>query len=116
MKLKASKRDFKGANVLKVGYCKIQFLYPERDAFAYSSGVYGWACDYYKANDFYVSTGYNPIGKETPETHKVCQRYNQLASQVFSINTNISYDERVKYLSQLQLEFAREIRIVMNWY
>ena len=112
MKLKASKRDFKSERVLKVGYCKVQFLFNERDAFAYSSGIYGWACDYHKADGFYVSTGYNPIGKETPETHKVCQRYDQLAREIKSYD----YNERMEQLNQLRLAFAREIRILMNWY
>jgi len=112
MKLKATKRDFKGERVLKVGYCKVQFLFPERDAFAYSSGVYGWACDYFKADGFYVSTGYNPIGTLLPDTHKVCEKYDALASEVFK---ELNYNQRINQLTQLRLAFSKEIKSLLGW-
>jgi hypothetical protein len=62
MKIQTTKKSFKGLNVLHVGYCKLQHLLKHRQPFAYSVGVYGWACDYYQLNGFIVSTGYQPIG------------------------------------------------------
>ena len=31
--------------------------------FAYSSGAYGWNCDYYDIDGVCISTGYRPIGR-----------------------------------------------------
>jgi hypothetical protein len=112
MKLQATKQTFKGERVLWVGYCKLQYLLMQNKPFAYSSGVYGWACDYYDLGDgFYISTGYNPIGVGKNETYEICKRYDTLASEIKSID----YTERMEQLNQLQLAFAKEIKSVLGW-
>ena len=49
--------------VLTVGYCELEYLLNYSNAFAYSAGVYGWACNYYTPSDKFrgvcLATGYN---------------------------------------------------------
>ena len=70
MKLKTTKkqiRDNTRGNLYSVGYCELQHLLRYANPFAYSSGVNGWACDYYELSvdgqRVIISTGYQPIGK-----------------------------------------------------
>lgn len=70
MKLKTTKKQIRentGDNLYSVGYCELQHLLRYENPFAYSSGVNGWACDYYELSvdgqRVIISTGYQPIGK-----------------------------------------------------
>ena len=64
MKLKATKRSIReGYNkIVNVGYCDLQALLNYKEPFAYSAGLYGWACDYYDIDGVCISSGYQPIG------------------------------------------------------
>jgi len=66
MKLKTTKSAIKNGfnTVISIGYCSAQYLLYYKNPFAYSSGVYGWACDYYEIGNKCISTGYSPIGKD----------------------------------------------------
>ena len=70
MKLKTTKKQIKENtydNLYAVSYCDFQYLLRFENAFAYSTGVNGWACDYYELEfdnrKIIISTGYSPIGK-----------------------------------------------------
>ena len=65
MKLKTTKSAIKNGfnTVISIGYCSAQYLLYYKNPFAYSSGVYGWACDYYEIGNKCISTGYSPIGE-----------------------------------------------------
>lgn len=64
MKIKTTKKAVKNhfSKVIALGYCDMQRLLSYFRAFGYSSGVYGWSCDYYEFGDVCISTGYSPIG------------------------------------------------------
>ena len=68
MKLQTTKKAIKNNfnTVISIGYCDAQYLLWFKNPFAYSVGVYGWACDYYQINNVCISTGYNPIGERVP--------------------------------------------------
>ena len=105
MKIKALKKEFKDQNVLKVGYCKLQYLLNYKDPFAYSSGVYGWACDYYNIDGVIISTGYNPIGKQVKTD--ILEHYNAQALKVLN-NVNIEYQQKTKLLDNLLNDFIND--------
>lgn len=54
--------------IIKVPYCKLQYVLEEREAVYYNTGVYGWNYDVYSFNfgsyKIAICTGYRPIGKE----------------------------------------------------
>ena len=61
-------RENYGSRILSIGYCAAQALLRYETPFAYSSGVYGWNCDYYDIDGVCISTGYRPIGKSVDYT------------------------------------------------
>ena len=65
-KKKVTKKAIKSrfSNIYNVGYCHIQSLLRYSEPFAYSSGAYGWSCDYYDLGGGVVlSSGYSCIGQ-----------------------------------------------------
>ena len=92
MKLKTTKRQIRknthSKNLLSVGYCDMQYLLMFKDAFAYSAGVNGWACDYYEVEynnqNYVISTGYNPIGLQLD--YYLVKDYEVLARDIMNIS------------------------------
>ena len=86
MKFKATKKEFSGYQVIKVLNGKLQTLLKYVSPVAYSAGVHGWSCDYYKlynAKDtrvIYISTGYSPIGLEVD--YKVIKSFEDRAQKL----------------------------------
>ena len=108
MKLKSNKKGFKGLDVLKVGYCKLQYLLNYKDAFAYSSGAHGWACDYYDIDGVIISTGYNPIGKQTKS--EIVEHYEKIARKTLS-NYNLNHEDKTQLLDNLLKDFLNDANI-----
>lgn len=106
MKFKISKKEIKNKykNVIKVGYCEAQNLLSCEDAFAYSSGVNGWACDYYDIDGVIISTGYAPIGKEAD--YNIIKKYNNEAR---ALDYCASYEEYKNNLKKMTKEFIDEV-------
>ena len=106
MKIKTTKKSFKGKRVLRVGYAKLQHLLKDRDAFAYSSGVYGWACDYYHLNGFIVSTGYQPTGSRID--YATLEEYDNTAREILN-NTETDHETKTLQLETLINDFEGDI-------
>ena len=70
MKLKTTNKQIRANfnTVLSIGYCDAQYLLSYKKPFAYSSGTYGWGCDFYETNNVCISTGYRPIGEKLDYT------------------------------------------------
>ena len=107
MKLKASKKEFKGLNVLRVGYCKLQYLLQYKQPFAYSSGVNGWSCDYYDLDGVIISTGYQPIGKQV--NNEAVATYEDIARKVSS--GALDYKEKEKLIDNLIKDFVNDSNV-----
>lgn len=107
MKLKTTKTEIKNnfTNIVKVGYCDIQYLTYYKNPFAYSSGTYGWSCDYYNIDNICLSTGYNPIGENV--SYKLIQKYEFKAQKIVN-DFNINYDLKVKKVNKLLTEFINK--------
>ena len=99
-----TKKDIKnrGNKVLKLGYCKLQNLLGHYvEPFAYSSGTYGWSCDYYNIDGVIISTGYDPIGEEV--SGDLVREYENK-----EISYNLPYEKRQKQGSKLLAEFIKK--------
>ena len=105
MKLKTTKKQIKdnSRQILSVGYCALQSLLRYESPFAFSAGVYGWACDYYNINGVVISTGYQPIG--TPPNYSMMAEYETKAQQINS-DYSIKYDDQKAQTTTLLNEFV----------
>lgn len=82
MKLKTTKKEIKEGfyRIISIGYCDAQYLLSEEKPFAYSAGVYGWACDYYDIDGICISTGYSPLSEKNMKyDYKLVKEYEEKA-------------------------------------
>ena len=69
--------------ILSIGYCDAQSLLAFESPVAYSSGAYGWCCDYYYIGDVVVSTGYSPISsKNMRKDYDLVKQYEEKARKL----------------------------------
>lgn len=108
MKLKTTKTQIKNnfVKIYSIGYCDIQYLTYYKNPFAYSSGVNGWACDYYEIENVCLSTGYNPIGQNVD--YKILREY-ELKAQKITLDYNKDYKTREKKVNKLLIEFIKTL-------
>ena len=108
MKVKTTKKSVKNAfiNVYSIGYCNAQNLLQGISPFAYSSGNYGWSCDYYEIEGICISTGYNPIGENV--NYDLVRKYDKKAKTILD-NYNIDYQKRKNKVNKLLTKFINEI-------
>ena len=109
MKLKTTKTQVKNYynNIYSIGSCEAEFLLQGITPFAYSSGVYGWACDYYEIENVCISTGYNPIGERI--NYKLVREYDNKARAILD-NYNIDYQKRKNKVNKLLIKFINELK------
>ena len=107
MKLKTTKNQIKNSfvNVLSLGYCELQYLTYYKNPFAYSSGINGWACDYYNIDNVCLSTGYSPIGANVD--YKLVRKY-ELKAQKIVLDYNTDYKLREKRVNKLLNDFVNK--------
>lgn len=98
MKREVTKNEIRRTEdrILCVTYCGLQNLLSSENAFAYSTRVEGWACDYYHIpRNICVSTGYSPIGKHID--------YNLICSETWM------WEQRKPRLDALLADFAGDV-------
>ena len=95
--------------VVKFGYCEIQTLLHGKEPIAYSSGVYGWNCDYYSTLYpwIVICTGYRPTGNRVLEYGR--STYYEEQAQKIEYDYSIPYEERSKKLEKLFIQFCKEL-------
>ena len=105
MKLQTTKTNIRNNfhTVLTVGYCELEYLLNHSNAFAYSAGVYGWACDYYTPSDKFrgvcIATGYNVDrlgGKRV--SYELVKEYEQKACEMVNDYSQINKREALNNL------------------
>lgn len=108
MKLKTTKKQVRNyySKIYSIGYCQAQNLLEGVTPFAYSSGNYGWSCDYYEIEDTCISTGYSPIGKSVD--FDLLRKYDKKANEIRS-NYNIDYQKRKNKINKLLVKFINEL-------
>ena len=83
-KIKATKTEMRhNYKILSIGYCDMQYLLNYQNPVAYSSGSYGWSCDYYDIKGIIISTGYSPIStKNMKDNYKLIREYEDKAREL----------------------------------
>ena len=107
-KYKTSMKAIKANNskVINIGYCAAQNLLWFNEATAYSSGVYGWNCNFHQIDgNTVIATGYR-VGKLTSYT--IVEDYDNKAAQIIS-NKNISWDDKKSQVNNLLEKFVKEV-------
>ena len=100
MKLQTTKKQIKNnfSTVISIGYCSAQYLLYYKSPFAYSAGIYGWACDYYQIGAKCISTGYSPIGANLD--YSKLHEYENKAQKIIN-DYSLKYEEKVQQVDIL---------------
>ena len=93
-------RENYGSRILSIGYCDAQALLRYETPFAYSSGVYGWNCDYYDIDGVCISTGYLPIGKHID--YEKLREAEAAAREIWDIS-GLDYESRARSVKAVLL-------------
>lgn len=103
--IKAIKEN--NSKVINIGYCTAQHLLYFNNPTAYSSGTYGWNCDFYQITPaIVIATGYRIGGKLTD--YSIVEKYDNLAAEIIS-NKTISWDDKKAQVNELLEKFVKEV-------
>ena len=93
--------------IIAIGYCAVQHLLYFTNPTAYSSGTYGWNCDFYQIEpNTVIATGYRTGCKLVNYT--IVKKYDTLAAEIIS-NKNISWDDKKSQVNNLLEKFIKEV-------
>ena len=110
MKFKTTQKAIKEgySNIIKVGYCSLQYLLYYKKPIAYTCGVYGWNADIYDVGcGVAICTGYRPFGNVEVD-YELSKEYNEKAEKIIC-NSKI---ENVKEeLDELLKEFLEKVGV-----
>lgn len=108
-KYKTTFKQIKESNlkIIGIGYCAAQHLLYFTNPTAYSSGTYGWNCDFYQiSTNTVIATGYRTNSKLVEYT--IVEKYDTLALEIIG-NKNISWDEKKFQVNNLLEKFVKEV-------
>lgn len=112
MKLKATKSQIKNGynKIIGIGYCNAQHLLKFKNPFAYSSGAYGWNCDYYDIEGVCISTGYSYLNNQNVKKYDydLLRSYEDKA-QVIAYDNTIEWQIKEALINQLLNDFIKEV-------
>ena len=99
-------RDNYGDKAIQIGYCEAQTLLSDYEPIAYSSGVYGWNCDYYLVDNVLIVTGYRGMfGRHI--SYKLVDKYEKKAITI-KTNYDLSYEARKRKINKLLHRFISD--------
>ena len=112
-KVKATKSEMKeNYYIISAGYCSIQNLLRYENPIAYSSGIYGWSCDYYDIDNVVISTGYSPINsKRTNLSYETIKAYEEKASHIIN-ETKFKWETKKRKVKELLSKMIKESKEV----
>ena len=93
-------------NVIKVGYCCLQFLLQFNDPSFYTTRSEGWGADVYSVGDTAIVTGYRPFGNITPP-YDVLKSFDDKAFAIQS--ENIPYEDMRARVASLLEDFLAQV-------
>ena len=112
VKFKTTKKEILGGyyHIVRIGYCEGDYLLRHLTPIAYSSGKYGWQCDYYHVDaNTVVSTGYAPLADRYVNCdYPTVRYYNELAMEIVRNGTN--WDEVKIRLAHNFSRFIEEVK------
>ena len=93
--------------IIAIGYCAAQNLLYFTNPTAYSSGTYGWNCDFYQIEpNTVIATGYRTNSKLVE--YAIVEKYDNLAAEIIS-NKTISWDDKKSQVNDLLEKFVKEV-------
>lgn len=102
---KSAKEEYK--NIIKIGYCCLQYLLYYKSPVAYTSGSYGWNADIYEiGRGSAICTGYRPFG-DIRADYELVREYDKKAKDV--LFSNAKADDVRKKLDELLNEFIEKV-------
>lgn len=109
-KIKATQKEMRENHfIIQISYCLAENLLHYEKPIAYSSGAYGWACDYYLVNGSVISTGYRPIiSKNTTASYEMIKDYDRKAELIRINGTN--YEQTKQAINTLLCEFVEKAK------
>ncbi len=93
-------------HVVKVGYCRLQFLLKFNDPSFYTTRSEGWGADVYSVGDTAIVTGYAPFGNIVP-SYDFIKAFDDKALAIQS--ENIPYEDMRARVSSLLEEFLSQV-------
>lgn len=110
MKIKTTKKAVKDnyPTIIGIGYCQAQHLLSRQNAFGYSAGSNGWACDYYELNGICISEGYSPINQGSVKSDYDTLRRYELEAEKVRYDHSIPYEQQTEKINQLLKDFVNE--------
>jgi len=95
-------------NVIKVGYCRLQFLLKFNNPSFYTTRSEGWGADVYSVGDTAIVTGYAPFGNIVP-SYDLLKIYDDGALKIQS--ENIPYDDMRARVAYLLRDFIAQVTL-----
>ena len=111
MKFKTTQKAVKEGyrNIIRVGYCGLQYLLYYKNPVAYTSGVYGWNADIYEiGRGSAICTGYRTFGDIQPD-YELVREYDQKARELIALSREFEFAELKEMLDKLLEEFAKKV-------
>ena len=111
MKFKTTQKAVKEGyrNIIKVGYCDLQYLLYYKNPVAYTCGVYGWNADIYEiGRGSAICTGYRTFGDIRPD-YELVREYDKKAEKIVLSWSEYKHDEILKMLDELLNEFIEKV-------
>ena len=111
MKLKATQKAVKEGyrNIIKIGYCNLQYLLYYKSPIAYTNGIYGWNADIYEiGGGVAISTGYRPFG-DINANYELVREYEKKAEKIVLSWDEYEHTEKLKMLDELLNEFVKKV-------
>ena len=111
MKFKTTQKAVKEGygNIIKTGYCNLQYLLYYQKPVAYTAGVYGWNADIYDIGcGVAICTGYRPFGNVEVDC-ELLREYNKKAEKIVLSWNEYKHNEKLKILDELLNEFIEKV-------
>ena len=111
MKFKTTQKAVKEGyrNIIRVGYCGLQYLLYYKNPVAYTSGVYGWNADIYEiGRGSAICTGYRTFGDIQPD-YELIREYDNKAEKIVLSWNKYEHNEILKMLDELLNEFIEKV-------
>ena len=111
MKFKTTNKAIKEGyrNVIRIGYCDLQYLLYYKNPVAYTSGAYGWNADIYEiGRGSAICTGYRPVGNIKAD-YELVREYDKKAEKIVLSWNEYKHDEILKMLDELLNEFIEKV-------
>lgn len=115
MKFKTTNKEIKNGYyyIVRVGYCDLQNLLSGCDAFAYTSGVYGWNANFFDVDGICICTGYRSLVGENID-YNIIRKYEKKAEAIRNRYNYTEYKKEKAALNRLRLKFAEEVRSILK--